>query len=82
MRPPCILLGTIFAQRKLQITSVLGVKKMGGGIFLLKSNENDTFFRILFGHIKTFYYFCTKFENRRHAKALGTFGESAPKKPT
>jgi len=33
----------------------LGVKKMGGGIFLLKSNENDTFFRILFGHIKTFY---------------------------
>ena len=25
MRPPCIYLGTIFAQRKLQITSVLGV---------------------------------------------------------
>gem|GEM_PF-2125149 len=29
MRPPCAHLGTIFAQRKLQITSVLGVKKNG-----------------------------------------------------
>lgn len=54
--------------------------KTRGRAFLLKSNENDTFFRILFGHIKTFYYLCTKFENRRHAKALGTFGESGPKK--
>lgn len=56
--------------------------KTRGRAFLLKINENDTFFRILFGHIKTFYYLCTKFENRRHAKALGTFGESAPKKRT
>lgn len=56
--------------------------KTRGRAFLLKINENDTFFRILFGHIKTFYYLCTKFEYRRYAKALGTFGESAPKKPT
>lgn len=53
-----------------------------GRAFLLKINENDTFFRILFGHVKTFYYLCTKFEYRRYGRGLGAFGESAPEKRT
>ena len=56
--------------------------KTRGRAFLLKINENDTFFRILFGHVKTFYYLCAKFEYRRYGRGLGAYGESGPKKRT
>ena len=51
-----------------------------GRSFLLKSNENDTFFRILFGHIKTFYYLCTNFENRRYGRGLGAYMAKAARR--